>query len=158
MPLIRKTFITVILFISLISCGFKVSNNSSITNFTIENLEVQGDRRINFKLKNDLLALSSPNNKDFIAINLTTKKLKNIKEKNIRNEIVKYQIVLTSTVKFNVNSEDKLYQMEFSVNGDYLASSSYSKTLSNEKKLIDNLTKELSKNIQNKISLRLNDL
>ena len=64
----------------------------------------------------------------------------------------------TSTVKFNVNSEDKLYQMEFSVNGDYLASSSYSKTLSNEKKLIDNLTKELSKNIQDKISLRLNDL
>ena len=117
-----------------------------------------GDTRINYQIKNQLELLVSKDNVNFISINLNTKKNKSVKEKNIKNEIVKYQIEIKTNLDFTTNLDSKTHSMLLVEIGDYITTASYSTTLDNEKKLIDNLTKKLTQRIQNKISMTLNDL
>ena len=151
--------IIIALFIVLIasSCGFKVVNIADLNNFNIAEITTDGDKRINYKIKNRLLFNSNNNEENQIVVNLFTKKNKAIKEKNIKNEITKYRLSLLVDVKFN--SINKTNEGQFSVNkgGDYNVASQYSQTLNNEKKLIDLLANELADEILERLRL-VNDL
>ena len=140
------------------NCGFKVLDKSKINNFTIKEIQTSGNKRINYKIKNNLLVNSSKNNENILLINLKTKKIKNIKEKNIKNEITKYEISLNVDVEFNLINNDENYTLNISNTGSYLVVDSYSTTLNNEKKLIDDLIENISEKILKKISLKLNDI
>tara|TARA_B100001027_G_scaffold197016_1_gene154226 strand:- start:97 stop:558 length:462 start_codon:yes stop_codon:yes gene_type:complete len=146
-------------FIVLITsgCGFKVVNIADLNNFNIAEITTDGDKRINYKIKNRLLFNSNNNEENQIVVNLFTKKNKVIKEKNIKNEITKYRLSLLVDVKFN--SINKTNEGQFSVNkgGDYNVASQYSQTLNNEKKLIDLLANELADEILERLRL-VNDL
>jgi len=155
--IITKSFLFLFLFIT-VNCGFKVINESEKNQFSIQEIKTSGDKRINFKIKNNLLNYSKKNNQNILLINLSTKKTKNIKEKNIKNEITKYEISLDANVKFNLINSDKNYKINLSNKGNYLVADSYSTTLNNEKKLIDDLIKNISEKILKKISLKLNDI
>ena len=155
--IITKSFLFLFLFIT-VNCGFKVINESEKNQFSIQEIKTSGDKRINFKIKNNLLNYSKKNNQNILLINLSTKKTKNIKEKNIKNEITKYEISLDANVKFNLINSDKNYKINLSNKGNYLVADSYSTTLNNEKKLIDDLKKNISEKILKKISLKLNDI
>ena len=155
--IITKFFL--LLFLSMtISCGFKVLNESEGKNFSIKEINTFGDKRINFKIKNNLLVYSTKNNQNILLINLNTKKTKNIKEKNIKNEITKYEISLDVNVRFNLINSDSSHKIDLSSKGNYRVVGSYSTTLNNEKKLIDNLIKDISQKILKKISLKLDDI
>tara|TARA_Y100000992_G_scaffold278139_1_gene223478 strand:- start:761 stop:1237 length:477 start_codon:yes stop_codon:yes gene_type:complete len=148
----------ILLLLTTVNCGFKVINESEKNEFSIENIKTSGDKRINFKIKNDLLNYSKKNNQNVLFIDLKTKKTKNIKEKNIKNEITKYEIILNANVKFNLVNSDVIYKINLSNNGNYLVEDSYSTTLNNEKKLIDDLIENMSEKILKKIILKLNDI
>ena len=140
------------------NCGFKVLDKSKINNFTIKEIQTSGNKRINYKIKNNLLVNSSKNNENILLINLKTKKIKNIKEKNIKNEITKYQISINANINFILMKNNKNYKINVSAEGDYLVAENYSTTLSNEKGLIDDLVENISKDILNEIRLNLNDI
>ena len=89
---------------------------------------------------------------------MDTKKTKNIKEKNIKNEVTKYEISLNVSINFKVINSGIDYKINLSNKGSYLVDDSYSTTLNNEKKLIDDLIENMSEKIQKKISLKLNDI
>ena len=148
----------ILLLLTTVNCGFKVINESEKNEFSIENIKTSGYKRINFKIKNDLLNYSQKNNQNVLFIDLKTKKTKNIKEKNIKNEITKYEIILNAHVKFNLVNSDVIYKINLSNNGNYLVEDSYSTTLNNEKKLIDDLIENMSEKILKKIILKLNDI
>ena len=148
----------ILLLLTTVNCGFKVINESEKNEFSIENIKTSGDKRINFRIKNDLLNYSKKNNQNVLFIDLKTKKTKNIKEKNIKNEITKYEIILNANVKFNLVNSDVIYKINISNNGNYLVEDSYSTTLNNEKKLIDDLIENMSEKILKKIILKLNDI
>ncbi len=148
----------ILILLTTVNCGFKVINESEKNEFSIENIKTSGDKRINFKIKNDLLNYSKKNNQNVLFIDLKTKKTKNIKEKNIKNEITKYEIILNANVKFNLINSDVIYRINLSNNGNYLVDDSYSTTLNNEKKLIDDLIENMSEKILKKIILKLNDI
>jgi len=154
---ITKSFLFLFLF-ATVNCGFKVINESEKNNFSIQEIKTSGDKRINFKIKNNLLNYSKKNNQNILLIDLSTKKTKNIKEKNIKNEITKYEISLNVNIKFNLINSDTNYKINLSNKGDYLVAESYSTTLNNEKKLIDNLIENISEKILKKISLKLDDI
>ncbi len=154
--IISKSFL-LLLFLTA-SCGFKVVNESEKNNFSIQKIETSGEKRISFKIKNNLLADTKKNSQNILLVNLNTKKNKNIKEKNIKNEVTKYQISLNANIKFNLVNTDKNYTINFSSEGDYLVAENYSTTLSNEKKLIDDLVEDISENIIKEISLKLDDI
>ena len=155
--IISKSFLLLFLFLT-VNCGFKVINELEDNNFSIQEIKTSGDKRINFKIKNTLLNYSKKNNQNILLIDLSTKKTKNIKEKNIKNEITKYEISLNVNIKFNLINSDTNYKINLSNKGNYLVAESYSTTLSNEKKLIDNLIENISEKILKKISLKLNDI
>ena len=153
---LNKIFLILFLFLTS-SCGYKVLNNSEINNFNMVQIKSSGDQRINFKIKNILTVNSSENKKNSLIMELNTKKEKKVKEKNIKNEITKYEILLSSRVKLNFleNNIEKIFTVAST--GDYIVGNKYSTTLSNEKRLISNLTEDLSKKIINNINLVLND-
>ena len=155
--IIKKSFLFLFLF-ATINCGFKVIKESENNNFAIQEIKTSGDKRINFKIKNNLLNSAKKNSENLVFIDLNTKKNKNIKEKNIKNEITKYEISLNVDVKFSLINSDTSYKINLSNSGSYLVADSYSTTLNNEKKLVDDLIENISEKIQKKISLQLNDI
>lgn len=156
-----KKFLKILIFLSfstLLGCGFKVINQSEISNFGIIDITTSGNKSINYKLKNKLLISSKSNDKKLIKIFLDTTKTKKIKEKNIKNEITKYEILIS--VNINVKTINDQKSTNFSVlnSGDYSINTKHSVSLRNEKKLIDLLTDELSNEIINELVLRIDDL
>tara|TARA_Y200000002_G_scaffold351344_1_gene329271 strand:+ start:54 stop:530 length:477 start_codon:yes stop_codon:yes gene_type:complete len=155
--IITKFFLFLFLF-ATVNCGYKVINESERNKFSIQEIKTSGDKRINFKIKNNLLNFSKKKSQNILLIDLNTKKIKNIKEKNIKNEITKYEISLNVDVEFNLINSDENYTLNISNTGSYLVVDSYSTTLNNEKKLIDDLIENISEKILKKISLQLNDI
>ena len=155
--IIKKSILFLFLFVT-VNCGYKVINETENNNFSIQKITTSGDKRVNFKIKNNLLNYTEKNNQNNLLIDLITKKSKSIKEKNIKNEITKYEISLNTIVKFKLNSSDIDYEINITNKGDYLVSDSYSTTLDNEKKLIDDLIMNISEKILKKISLKLDDI
>jgi outer membrane lipopolysaccharide assembly protein LptE/RlpB len=155
-----KKIIIHILTLSLLlitSCGFKVLHQNELNNFNIEKIETIGDKRINFKIKNNLITQVQNNSANSVELKISTQKNKSIKEKNIKNEITKYNIELNTLGEFSFINQDKKFKFSIKVSGYYLVADNYSTTLANEKSLIDNLIEDLSEKIINEINLILND-
>ena len=91
-----------------------------------------------------------------ISIDLLTKKNKKSKERNIKNEITKFEIKIEvkTTIK-NINNSNKVDFKVIQI-GEYNVNKQYSQTLDNEKKLIELLTDKLADEILDQISIRLN--
>ena len=147
----------ILLFIALSNCGFKVLDNLE-SNFSIREINTSGDKRINFKIKNDLIIEYSNNATNNLILTMNTKKTKRIKEKNIKNEISKYEVTIVCGIELAFLEKNTKHKFTVSSNGDYLAADKYSTTIQNEKRLIEDLTNDLSDKIRNKINLINNDL
>ena len=154
--IINKSLLIVLFFI-ISNCGYKVLDNVETNNFNIKEINASGDKRINFKIKNSLIVDSSTNRTNNLVVELDTKKIKRIKEKNIKNEITKYEISLISSIKLNFLEKNQKYTFSITSNGDYLTADKYSTTIKNEKKLIEDLTNDVSNKIKNRINLITND-
>ena len=153
-----KKLIAILLTLVLTGCGFKVVQNSSFNNFSISDIITEGDKRINFRLKNKLSSASTDSVNKLIQISLKTKKDKQVKERNIKNEITKYQIKITVSVTCTEISNGSEFEFSKSKTGDYSVSNQYSRTLSNEKKLVELLTDNIADQILNELRTKLNDL
>ena len=158
MKKIAQNFSIILLMLILTNCGFKVVDKTKLNNFSIKEITSSGDKRINFKIKNNLSINTAKQNDNKLLVSLKTKKNKIIKEKNIKNEITKYEVTLVSSIELNFLEKNIKDNFTVSSNGDYLAADKYSTTIQNEKRLIENLTNDLSDKIKNRINLITNDL
>ena len=140
------------------SCGFKVADKSQFNNFKIQNVSAVGDKRVNFKIRNFLLNNDKETSENIIFVKLNTKRTKSVKEKNLKNEITKYQIVLNTKLDVEMKINNLIFDISSSVSGNYLVGENYSTSINNEQKLTDDLIESLSKQILNKINTKLNDL
>ena len=84
---IKIIFFCMAVFTFITSCGFKVLDKSKNNNFSVQEIRSSGEIRINHKIKNNIILDSKEPTENQIVINLSTKKIKSIKEKNIKNEI-----------------------------------------------------------------------
>ena len=139
-------------------CGFKVINQNNLTNFSIDEINTSGDKKISYDIKNKLLSLKNLENEKLINLNLISKKIKSIKEKNIKNEITKYQIQIDVSLNFEEINTNKSGEINIKKTGDYNVAKQYSQTLNNEKKLIDVLLSSITDEITIKLTRGLNDL
>ena len=145
------------IFLLITNCGFKVLDNAK-NNFIINDIKTTGDKKINFKIKNKLLINNNKDSKNVLSLDIITKKIKTIKEKNIKNEITKYKVTLNVIMKFNVINDDISGEINISSESDYLVGDNISITISNEKKVVNNLLEDISKKILNEINFKLNDI
>jgi outer membrane lipopolysaccharide assembly protein LptE/RlpB len=153
-----KKLISTIIFVILSGCGFKVINISELNNFSIVNINSSGDKRINYIIKNNILFGNKKNQANQIIIDLNTKKNKNVKERNIKNEIVKYNITINANVAFKEIIREKDYNFTITKSGSFSTASQISTTRNNEKNLISILAKDLANEILEEIRLKLNDI
>ena len=150
--------ITVLSFLLITSCGFKIIDQSKLKNFKIQEIIVTGEKRINYKLKNKLLSQSNNTNNRSIIVELVTSRVKGVNEKNIKNEITKYQLEITANIKFYETNNKVPNNFTVVESGNYLVSKKYSQTLNNENKLIEILSEKIANNIINSLIQKFNDL
>lgn len=137
-------------FLILSNCGFKVSNNN--LNFKISDISLAGDKKVNYLIKNKLLMASDNENKNLIQLKISTKKLKSIKEKNISNQITKYEITVNTQVELLSLKTGVMTEFALTKSGFYDVSSKYSETLNQERNLIKLLVNEISEDILDNLS------
>ncbi len=153
----NKIKLLLLVFFALtLSCGFKVVDQSSISNYEIASISTFGEKKINYRLKRILLSNSNESAEKLIVVDLTTKKTRTIKEKNIKNEVTKYQITIRSNVSFKEINSNKSYEITKTTLGEYNVTDKYSQTLTNEKKLVELLTTSLAEDISESLSSELN--
>ena len=153
-----RLFLTLPLVLFLSSCGFKVVNQAETIDFSIAEITTSGDKRVGFQIKNKLVLNKNSNFLKKINISLKANKNKIIKEKNIKNEITKYQIFID--VKVSIIEVNSLKKLEFtkSENGVYDVDAQFSNTIDNEKKLVEVLSASIAEDILDEIILLMNDL
>ena len=149
-------FLIFVTYIMLVGCGFEVMSQNYFSKYRVQEIVASGDKRINYLLRNNL-KIENKNALESLKLEIVSEKSKTIKEKNIQNEITKYEINVKTKINFNLIGKNKKGQFTLSKKGDYQVSSRYSETLSNEKKLLKNLTNEISDEIIKNLVIKLNE-
>ena len=154
MKKIRKFISSFVLTLMLLGCGYKVVNKSQGNSYKITEITFSGEKKINHKIKNKLLFSSSKSSENEFIIELNTKKTRSIKEKNINNEVTKYKLVIKAEIIYNLLGSTNKGSFDIQRSGDYKVSSQRIGTLNNEKKMSENLSDQIFK----QISVQLNSI
>ena len=156
--IIRKhLLITIISSLLLFNCGFKIVKKDGFQDFGIFKIDTSGENRINYILKNQLrnIGKKSENN---LHLDIKSDKLKIIKEKNLKNEITKYQISINANILYKLIDNNENGSFVISKSGVFDVNNQYSKTINNEKSLIKSLTVEITDEILNNLGIIIDDL
>ena len=136
--------------IGLSSCGYSRLNDQS-NEFKFNSIEINGDKRLSYILKNNLNLLSKPESKKSydLLINLTSSKTSKIKDTT--GKTTRFNVVLNGDLKLTDNNK-VVKNRSFTVSNDYDVSNNHSDTIRNEKnsiqRNIDALSEEITKYIQ----------
>lgn len=153
----KKISILLTALLLLSQCGFKRLDDSMLIN--IISIETDGYKKANYFIKNDLLTQKKNKvNNAKINIKIETKRKKIISEKNIKNEITKYNINIESFVDVYFIKENKKKTFKISENGDYRVEKSSISSSKNLDNLERNLSNSIAKKIRKKIIILANDL
>ena len=156
--IIRKhLLITIISSLLLFNCGFKIVKKDGFQDFGIYKIDTSGENRINYILKNKLKNISKESENNF-HLDIKSNKLKIIKEKNIKNEITKYQISINVSIDYKLIGNNEKGSFVISKSGVFDVNSQYSKTINNEKNLIKSLTIEIIDELINNLRIITDDL
>ena len=156
--MVKNKIIVLILSLVIFSgCGFKVVKLSELNNFYINEIDTEGDKRVNYEIRNNLVSMTKNSEKKLINLRLNSNKTKTIKEKNIKNEITKYEINITVEITTYDRRYDIIHQFTETDRVSYNVSNQHSQTLSNEKKQTKILSKRISERILNELRDISND-
>ena len=145
-----KFLLSIILFISISAYGFSRLNDQS-NELRLNTIEINGDTRLAYILKNKLTLLSKAEGKNAydLSINLTNSKASKIKDAT--GKTIRFNLVLNGDLKLTDNN-NVVYNKIFAVNNDYDVSNNHSNTIRNEKNSMQNnlevLLEEIIKFIQ----------
>jgi len=145
-----KILLYIMIIISLSSCGYSRLNNQ-LNEFKLNNIEINGDQRLSYILKNNLSLLSnSESQKSYdLLINLTSSKTSKIKDS--AGKTTRFNMVLNGDLKLTDNNK-VVKNRSFTISSDYDVSNNHSDTIRNEKNSIqnniDSLSEEITKYIQ----------
>ena len=145
-----KILLYIIIIIGLSSCGYSRLNDQS-NEFKFNSIEINGDKRLSFILKNNLNLLSKPESKKSydLLINLTSSKTSKIKDTT--GKTTRFNVILNADLKLTDNTK-VVKNRSFTASNDYDVSNNHSDTIRNEKNSIqnniDSLSEEITKYIQ----------
>ena len=145
-----KFLISIILIISVSACGYSRLNDQS-NELKFNNIEINGDKRLAYILKNKLALISKTESKNTynLSINLTNSKSSKIKDTT--GKTTRFNLVLNGDLKLTYSNK-VVYNRMFTVNNDYDVSKNHSDTIRNEKNSMQNninaMSEEITKYIQ----------
>ena len=148
-----KLLILCCLILFLNSCGYKNLNSERLNNYKIELLDISGDQKQVYKLKNNIEIYSDQNSSIAYNIKINLVTLKESKIKNTAGKITRYSKILQADmVVTNTNNQNK-YKKKFSSTNDYDVGSTHSDTLNNEKNATENNLNFISNEINKYLKL-----
>jgi|MDTG01.3.fsa_nt_gb hypothetical protein len=148
----KITSLILVLFIVLNGCGYKtVLNNDNSIN--IQEVETSGDKKIGYILKNDLLLQSKSAGIKRLKINLESKKIKSVKDKNDQGRVISYNITLDVNLEINNLLTNQKIEKSFIKNSSYAVSTIHSSTINSERNIVKVLTRQISDDMVNFINL-----
>ena len=146
-----KFLLSIILFIGVSACGYsRLSDKSNDLKFNT--IEINGDKRLAYTLKNNLNLLSKVESKNTynLSINLINSKTSRIKDAT--GKTTRFNLVLNGDLKLTDNNK-VVYNRMFTVSNDYDVSKNHSDTIRNEKNSMQNNINALSEEITRYIQL-----
>ena len=124
--------------ILLVSCGYEKLNSKKINNFKIAKLEIKGDERIVYKIRNNIKIFSSQNSPNIYGLEINLISVKETKIKNTAGQATRYTTKLQAeTLITHLNTQNN-YNKTFSSANDYDVGTNHSDTIKNEKKAVQN--------------------
>lgn len=150
-----KTFLKLIIIINVVlflsSCGFKSLVKENPINLNIENFITQkGDKKLGKIIKGDVMLYSSKEAKKNIDIILEIDKQKQIREKNLKNRVTKYNLTLNVAVFIKGDFEDKF---TFNKTSSTTVTASSLDNFLNEERVYANLSRRIADEIKNMLAL-----
>lgn len=138
---------------SLISnCGYQPLLTENYQNFSVNNFNISGDRKLGQSLANQFNRVEGADNN--LTFNISADKRRAISNRNSTGAVLEYNI----NINFNLSviSEfdgKKIFETSFGESSNYKASETYIDTLNREKKIVDNLIKSIANQINSKLNL-----
>jgi len=139
------------------ACGYNVIDQNYSKKINIVETNITGDKRIAYLIRNKFFKNDKVNDKS-VKLDLVIKKIKQIEEKNINNEITKYKVIISVNVNFYLIKDNKSDEFLISENGIYNVSERYSDTLNSEKTLIKNIVNSISDKIIKTLITKIDEL
>ena len=142
-----KLLLFFFLILLLNSCGYKKLNSENFNNFKINNLEITGENKLIYKIKNNIEIYSDQNSKFIYDIKINLISTKKSKIKDTAGKTTRYSTELQADILIT-NMETKInYKKTFSSINDYDVGSTHSDTLNNEKNANENNISYISNEI-----------
>ena len=151
----KKIIILFIACLFIYSCGYKKVNNSQKQNFYIKNINIDGNKKIGYFLKNEIASISSLNGSTKIDVNLDVEKEKKVRIKNTKGKNTKYTVSLKVKVLITNLDTKKQITRFYEKSETYDAANNHSETINNENSSVKNLAGRISEDIINDLSLSL---
>ena len=148
--MIKKINIIIIFLFLLNGCGFQNINSIYKNNLIIKKINITGQQSLIYLFKNELYDLKNGQDaSNGITLDLNVNFKKNIYEKNNKNITTKYALKVEVDLILK-NNLDKIFKRKtFQKTENYNVGSNTTISINNEKRLLENLTKSLVKDIRN---------
>ena len=144
MTKLKKVFISLVLFLFFLSCGYTPLFSKKGVNFSIENIEFIGDKDVKEKISRTLSSYKNkPDKAKKISLVITNSKNITIASKNSKGEAQTNRISVDTNVKI-ILAENNFFEKNFNKTSIYTIINSKSEQKLIENKLIENLSNEIA--------------
>ena len=147
MKKINIFIILILLPLLFLGCGYKKINDTNIESIYVKNINLTGDKRVAYFLKNELMLISNNSGKNILNIDLSIEKNKTINSKDKQARPTKYDISLLVDLDVKDKNKMKIFTRQFSKTISYDVAKNHSDTINIEKKNLENITNQIADEI-----------
>ena len=150
-----KIYLILLLVILITGCSYKPILSKQNYDFSVEKVELNGDKEVNYIIKERLINLKNQNTKNKYYVQIETSKIKNIISNDSKGDPSKLEIIISSTFQIS-NSEKLLIQRNVKMKNIYNNNSDKLKLKKYELFIINNLSQKISDSLISTI-VNIND-
>ncbi len=150
-----KIYLILLLVILITGCSYKPILSKQNYDFSVEKVELNGDKEVNYIIKERLINLKNQNTKNKYYVQIETSKIKNIISNDSKGDPSKLEIIISSTFQIS-NSEKLLITRNVKMKNTYNNNSDKLKLKKYELFIINNLSQKISDSLISTIA-NIND-
>ena len=141
-----KIYLILLLVALITGCSYKPILSKKNYEFSLEKIELKGDKEVNYFIEKRLKNLKNPKYRNKYYLQIENSKLKNIISKDTKGDPSKLEIIIISNFKVS-NSEKLLLEKKLKVKNNYNNISDKLQLKKYESIIIENLSDKISDSI-----------
>ena len=141
-----KIYLILLLVTLIAGCSYKPILSKKNYEFSIEKIEIKGNKDVSYFIEKRLKNLKKPNYNNKYYLQIENSKIKNIISKDTKGDPSKLEIIIVSNFKVS-NSEKLLLEKKLKVKNNYNNISDKLQLKKYESIIIENLSDKISDNI-----------